>query len=75
MQIITTPTPLNQLWSAREIEFEEMMKIVVDVEQEILAIDGEMHADLEQLLLVSGLKAGQKTHSFHHATGLYRLRR
>ena len=28
-----------------------MMKIVVDVQQQILAIDGDMHADLEQLLL------------------------
>jgi len=54
MQIITTPTPLNQLWRSREIEFEEMMKIVVDIEKEILAVDGEMHADLEQLLLEAG---------------------
>ena len=30
-----------------------MMKIVVDVEKEILAIDAEMHADLENLLLLN----------------------
>ena len=51
MQIISQPTLLNQLWDTREIDFTEMMKIVVDVQQQILAIDGDMHADLEQLLL------------------------
>lgn len=33
---------------------DEMIKAVVDVEKQILAIDGEMHADLEQLLLSQG---------------------
>ena len=54
MQIIVNPTSLIQLWDTREIDFTEMMKIVVDIQQQILAIDGDMHADLEQLLLESG---------------------
>ena len=32
----------------------EMIKGVVDIEKQLLAIDGEMHADLEQLLLSQG---------------------
>jgi hypothetical protein len=54
MQIIANPASLSQLWESREIDFTEMMKIVVDVEQGILAIDADMHADLEQLLLENG---------------------
>jgi len=51
MKIITEPTSLSELWLAREVGFEDMMKMVVDVEQEILAVDAELHADLEALLL------------------------
>ena len=54
MQIIANPTSLIQLWDSREIDFTEMMKIVVDIQQQILAIDGDMHADLEELLLENG---------------------
>ena len=34
--------------------FTEMVKGIVDVEREILAIDAEMHADLESFLLERG---------------------
>jgi hypothetical protein len=51
MQIIKDPISLNILWENRKTDFTEMMKIVVDVEKKILAIDAEMHADLENLLL------------------------
>jgi len=51
MKIITEPTSLNELWLSREVMFEDMMKMVVDVEREILAVDAEFHADLEALLL------------------------
>jgi hypothetical protein len=54
MQIIAKPTSLIQLWDSREIDFVEMMKIVVDIRLQILAIDGDMHADLEKLLLDHG---------------------
>jgi hypothetical protein len=54
MQIILKPTSLEQLWKDRLTDFEEIMKIVVDVEKNILAIDAEMHADLEKFLLESG---------------------
>ena len=51
MQIISQPTSLMQLWENKESDFVEMLKIVIDVDNEIVAIDAEMHADLEQLLL------------------------
>jgi len=54
MKIITEPTSLSELWSSREVGFEDMMKAVVDVEQEIIGVDAELHADLEALLLDHG---------------------
>ncbi len=51
MRIITEPTSLEFLWDNKETAFTELMKIVVDVRQKVLAIDAEMHADLESLLL------------------------
>ena len=36
--------------------FGNMVKAVVDVEQELLAIDAELHSDLEALLLEEGSK-------------------
>lgn len=54
MQIITAPVVLKELWESREIDFKEMMKAVADLDKEILAIDADMHADLEQLLLEEG---------------------
>jgi len=54
MKIITQPVNLSELWETKEVDFTEMMKIVVDVGKGILAIDADMHADLEQLLLNTG---------------------
>ena len=34
--------------------FKTMIKAVVDIEQEIMALDGELHADLENALLEEG---------------------
>ena len=38
--------------------FDDMVKAVVDVDREIVAIDAELHSDLEALLLEDG--SGQK---------------
>ena len=54
MKIIRTPVSLSELWEARTTDFEEIIKIVVDITLEIVAIDAEMHADLEQFLLQEG---------------------
>ncbi|MFA6551791.1 MAG: DUF5674 family protein, partial [Patescibacteria group bacterium] len=36
--------------------FGDMVKIVVDIKREVMAIGGEMHADAESLLLQDGSK-------------------
>jgi hypothetical protein len=54
MQIISKPALLIKIWESRETAFDEILKIVVDVEKNIMAVDAEMHADLEQLLLEDG---------------------
>ncbi len=43
-----------KIWEERETDFEELLKIVVDVKKNYLAADSEMHADLEQPLLNRG---------------------
>jgi len=54
MKILSTPTKLQDLWEHKDVDFTDLMKLVVDVDREILAIDAEMHADLEELLLENG---------------------
>ena len=54
MQIINYPVLLNEIWETRETAFEEVLKIVVDIEKGNMAVDAEMYADLEQLLLGQG---------------------
>jgi len=54
MTIIEKSTSLNDLWVKRDINFTDLMKVVVDVNKNILAIDAEMYADLEKLLLENG---------------------
>jgi hypothetical protein len=56
MRIIDSPTSFNNLWSARETAFDDMMKIVVDIDKGMMAADAELHADLETLLLENGSK-------------------
>jgi len=54
MQIIKQPVSLIEVWESRQTSFEEVLKIVVDINKNIIAVDAEMHADLEQLLLQDG---------------------
>jgi len=50
---LLTPQELKQIASAL---FENMVKAVVDVERELIALDAELHSDLEALLLEDGSK-------------------
>jgi hypothetical protein len=54
MKIIKQSTSMIKIWEERETAFEEVMKIVVDIRKNHIAVDAEMHADLEQLLLKEG---------------------
>jgi hypothetical protein len=54
LEIIATPMTLDRLRAMAEARFGDMVKAVVDVDQGIMAVDGELHADEEDLLLRQG---------------------
>lgn len=52
--IVREPVTLDELRSLARAQFGEMVKAVVDVQQGIMAIGGELHADEEAVLLDEG---------------------
>lgn len=54
MKIVASPIPLSDLKQMAAEMFGNLVKAVVDVDKEIMAIDGELHADEESLLLENG---------------------
>jgi hypothetical protein len=54
MKILTGPVSLQDLRSMAGSRFGNLVKAVVDVEKRIMALDGELHADEEALLLENG---------------------
>lgn len=54
MLILREPLSLKEIQEKHSRFFSTMVKIVVDLERELLALDAEMHADLEQQLLEEG---------------------
>ena len=56
MQILQTSITRSELAALAENTFGDMIKCVVDVRQGLLALDAELHADLERLLLDNGSK-------------------
>lgn len=54
MKIIDAPISLPDLKVMAESRFGNLVKAVVDVERKIMALDGELHADEEALLLENG---------------------
>ena len=56
MKIITESITLDDLRQMAGTLFENMVKAVVDVDRELLAVDAELHSDLEALLLQDGSK-------------------
>ncbi len=54
MVIIDSAISLADLKTLAEGRFGNLVKAVVDVERKIMAIDGELHADEEALLLEKG---------------------
>lgn len=59
MKIITQPEKKSEILSKHNRFFKTMIKAVVDVERSLMAVDAELHADLENLLL-SEVKSDQK---------------
>jgi hypothetical protein len=54
VKIIGSPISLSELKVMAEGRFGNLVKAVVDVERKIMAVDGELHADEEALLLENG---------------------
>jgi len=54
MKIINNQIKLTELKILAQNTFGDLVKAVVDIEKEIMAIDGELHADEERLLLEHG---------------------
>lgn len=54
MKIITDKLSMDDLNQMAAALFGNMVKAVVDVEKEMIAVDAELHADLEALLIESG---------------------
>ena len=55
MKIIKDKLTVKELNQAAEI-FGDMVKAVVDIDRELIAMDAELHSDLEALLLQDGSK-------------------
>ena len=54
MKIIPDKISLAEVKAMAAHFFDNMVKGVVDIEREVLALDAELHADLEALLLQDG---------------------
>lgn len=56
MQIIKDPIKLDELKEMAPKMFGNLVKAVVDIEKQIMAVNAEMHSDEEGLLLENGSK-------------------
>jgi predicted lipoprotein len=54
MEIVSKKSPVKEIQTMAERMFGNFVKAVVDVERRIMAIDAELHADEEALLLENG---------------------
>ncbi len=54
MKMIIDTVTLDELRQMAELLFGNIVKAVVDVERELIAVDAELHSDLEALLLQDG---------------------
>ncbi len=56
MKIITQSITLNEIKAMATAIFGDLVKAVVDIDRELIAVDAELHSDLEALLLEDGSK-------------------
>ena len=52
--ILNSPIDVDSLKNMAECSFGDMVKAVVDVDRELMAIDADLHSDLEAMLLEAG---------------------
>ena len=58
MQIIKETVTVHEIKTMAAHLFGDMLKAVIDVDREIIAVDAELHSDLEALLLKDGSRQG-----------------
>ena len=56
MKIITEVLEISELKEMAANRFGNLVKAAVDIDRELLAVDAELHSDLEALLLENGSK-------------------
>ena len=56
MKMVTHQVTLDELKLMAAGMFGDMVKAVVDIDRELIAVDGELHSDLEALLIGDGSK-------------------
>lgn len=56
MKIIIDKITINELAEMSKKMFGNLVKAVIDVEKEIMAVDGELHSDEQELLIEKGSK-------------------
>lgn len=56
MEILKKAINTEELRRIAKLSFGDLVKAVVDIERELVAIDAELHSDLEALLLEAGSK-------------------
>lgn len=58
MQLVDTKITLSELEVMSKKMFNKIVKAVVDIEQNIMMVDADMHADEEDVLLENGSQQG-----------------
>jgi len=56
MKILKNIATIDELKKIAQASFGDLIKVVVDVDRELIAIDAELHSDLEALFLEDGSK-------------------
>lgn len=56
MQLISQPITINELTQIAQARFGDMTKAVIDLEEKIMVVDADLHADQEAFLLQQGSK-------------------
>jgi hypothetical protein len=56
VEIVSDQVTLDEIAHMAARMFGNMVKAVVDVDRELLAVDGELHSDLEAVLIENGSK-------------------
>lgn len=56
MLVVTKPMPLSKVTTLTKNRFGNLIKAVIDIQKEIMAIDADLHSDEEAELLSRGSK-------------------